>query len=236
MCYVPLIYSSSLMVFTTVSIIFCIFSFSLVSLSDMPLLKPSFFQLGVFLSSLPGFLTIWSYHILIWSKLRGQKNITGWIAMSFCMGIISQISLLLFGMVPSEQDLVSNSAMKTQENIFLLSFFLSSVVYESFTMTLLLQSKSSQIIHHDESWVTAKIALLIVIFMVSSAQLLMLMYLNVYKVKAAIEISSKIIGYIAFFLHVIYSGSYYWDLKQITFTINFGLDESEEQSLNSSTF
>ena len=224
------------MIFTTVSIIFCVFSLSFESLSDLPLVKPSFFQLGVFLSSLPGFVTIWSYHILIWSKLRGKKNVSWWIAASFCIGIISQISLLLFGMVPSEQDIVSSSVMKTQENIFLLGFLLSSVIYESFTMTLLLQSKSSQIIHHEEGWVTAKIALLVVIFMISSVQLLTLLYLNVYKVKAIIKTSSKVINYIAFFLHILYSGSYYWDLKQITLTINFGLDESEEQSLNSSTF
>ena len=75
MCYIPIFYSFCITFFTTASIVLSLMSSSsLVSLSDLPLLKPSFFQLGILLSCVPGFIMIWAYHLLVWSKLRDNKN------------------------------------------------------------------------------------------------------------------------------------------------------------------
>ena len=146
------------------------------------------------------------------------------------------MALVLFGITGSEQEIVSESAIKIQENVFLTGFMLSSVVYESFTMTLTLQARSKQVITHGESWVNWKIAILVVVLLVSSVQLSMLMYLNMYKAKILMKNFWVVINYLAFFLHLAYSSSFYWDLKQISFTINFSQEDSEEHSLNSSTF
>ena len=59
LCYVPIIYSSCLILFTTASIAISILSSSsLISLSELPQIKPSIFQLGIYISSFPGFIVV----------------------------------------------------------------------------------------------------------------------------------------------------------------------------------
>ena len=237
MCYIPIFYSFCITFFTTASIVLSLMSSSsLVSLSDLPLLKPSFFQLGILLSCVPGFIMIWAYHLLIWSKLRDNKNALVFIGLCFVFGIFTQISLVLFAIVPNEQDLVSENSINIQENIFLSVFMVCSIVYESFSLTLMLQARNKQILSHQESWITGKIGLLTVIFLVSFINLSLFLYLGLYKTKFIVKIVFKAVNYIAFFLHIMYSCSFYWDLKQITFAITFGNEEIENRAFNFSTF
>lgn len=234
-CYVPVFYTLSIMVFTLISLTASLLNYSFISLSELPLMEPSIFQLGIFLGSIPGFVLVWAYNMLLWSKLK-ESNLYIQIFVCFLAGIASQTSLLLFGAVPIEQTLISTPMLSNQENLFLAAFLISSLVYETFSLFLTIKMNQKNIAEPCSYIIGIKTCLLVLVYLGSIGSLLLVLYLNVKNSGQGLENIIKGLNYGIFFLHVLYSGSFYWDFAPMTIVVSFGADDSEEQLVSSSSF
>ena len=229
--YLPLFSAAITLGFTTASILICFILSGFVRLSQLPTAKASLWSSGVLIASLPGFLSVWAFHYLAWNKLS-EAQYKLWVFFSCCSGMLSQTSLTLLGLSPSEAPWLSDSVLEIEDQAVLSCFLVSSLVFAcfSFRLSLALSGKQPRTLG---SAPVVKVVLVAMMMALALAQGLLSLYSRVSQ-KWDLRLINDIIQYICFYLHMLYFSSLYIDLSEVKFSIN--LTEDYQDSAFASAF
>jgi hypothetical protein len=231
LCYLPLFTGSVLLGFTTASILICSLLDGFVKLSALTNAKGSMWTSGILISSLPGFFTVWSFHYLAWGRIK-EVQFKYWIFFSCLSGILSQASLLLLGLSPLESTWMSNSVDLIQKQVLLSTFMISSIIFACFSLnlTLLMSSQEPRGLH---PWVFLKVLTVGLMMTVALGQGVLSLYSQIYE-DMDLELINDIVQYVCFYLQLFYFSSFYLDLSDMKFSVNFG--DKDLHDAYSSTF
>jgi hypothetical protein len=235
-CYVPVFHCGCLFIFTLASLLICMMSSSLTSLSKLVSEKPAIFQVGIFLATVPGLITVWTYHLLIWSEFRKSKSSLVWICTSFLAGMVSNIILIIFAIFSNQQLEILELSQDQQKFMYLSGFMFTSLVYEGLSLFLVLEIKSIHLLEPQENWIAGKIFLVFMSFAGSSIQFSLGLFLSMHNDQEILNNVFEILNYSMFFLHILYAGTFYSDLKPVSITFKYIAKKEYERSLNYSTF
>ena len=230
--YFPLLFSLPILLLTATSFLISYFSKGFPALETLPQANSSLMAIGIFISALPGFFTVWAFHLLIWCKQKSFIN-TFCLTFSFLSGTLSQISLLIFSLTVTEQALFNKTVLIDQEEIALGAFFISCLIFECFSLTLLLQLGQENY-RPVQKWIVFKLFLLMVILTFSIMQGGLALIVKIYANKELFALILDVLNYISFGLHLIYFGTFCYDLEDVKVIINLG--KEYEDSVNTSTF
>jgi hypothetical protein len=171
---------------------------------------------------------------MAWSKMR-ETQYKYWIFFSCLSGISSQTSLMALGLSPIEGEWVSDSVLEIEDQVIVSFFLISSLVFAcfSFNLTLIMNNKEFKTVN---SAPVIKILLVAMMMIVALAQGVLSLYNQVHETWD-LRLINDIIQYICFYLHMFYFSSFYIDLNEVKFSINFKEDYQDYQdSALASTF
>jgi hypothetical protein len=226
---IPIATSALIITFTTLSLLLSLFSSGFQKLEF--LFQTKLMSTGIFLSSPGGFLTIFSFHFLLITKLKSSDSIL-YTGLSCISGTIGQISLLLLSFSIAEKNFVKSDFLEEEETLALAIFMISSVIFETLSLNLLLEF-GGVLSKNEKTWVCLKIALVGVILFGSFLQGAMAILLQVIQ-EAWLRLAFDITQYSMFFLHAAYFSTFCYDLRDIQLTVD--LKQEYEDSVNISTF
>lgn len=230
--YLPLFSAGILLGFTTASTLICFVLTGFVSLAELPTAKASCWTSGILLATLPGYLTVWTFHYLAWNRIK-ENQYKYWIFFSCLSGILSQTSLVLLGISPVEGQWLSDSVLVTEDQVFLSVFLISSFIFAcfSFNLSLFMNNKP---LKSAFSAPVIKVVLVALMMIVALAQGFLSLYTQVHQT-LDLGLINDIIQYVCFYLHLFYFSSLYIDLSEIKFCVDLG-NEDYDDSAFASTF
>lgn len=228
----PLLFTIPLLLLTTTSCLISFITKTFPSLESLPQANSSLMAIGIFTSAFPGFFTVWAFHLLIWCKQKSYLN-TFCLAFSFFSGTLSQISLLIFGLTVTEQSIFKETIIIDQTEVALSTFFISSLIFECFSLTLLLQLGQDNF-RPVPKWVVFKLFLLTVILSFSIMQGGLALIIKIYDNNDLFAVVLNVLNYFSFAMHLVYFSTFCYDLEDVKVIISLG--KEYEDSVNTSTF
>jgi len=194
-----------------------------VYLGQLPVKKPYIFQAGMCLAVSFGIGTVLAYHTLLYYKLkeRLQENRNLLVVSSCVFGVVSQVSLGMFAVSGSEKGDVSKKTLELQEDISLVVFLTSSLVHACSSLGMFVECRQRDVFLLKQDWMKAKGLLLGVMVLVSFVHSSILIYSDERLGNFLAPLAYKILSYSLFLCHLVYMGTFYFDLKEVSCRFEF---------------